>query len=722
MICSFLGLDAQSTWTKKYNKSTIIHTIAEYNNSYVGFGEKKGQHYFIRTDFDGIVQKEKYINDSSISSFYPSSCCITLDNQIIVAGIVNPYSSSSNEHLKLYKIDSNANIIWSISIPNTSPNAARCKILATRDSGFVVFGTDRLKGYVIKVNKNGDQVFRSNLGYKFMYPEDAVLNENGSFTVCGFETHSQFTSFIFHMNSSGKITSSKIYSNGGLFRSISKSGNNYFVGGSSSDNKASLSKFNEKLIRNRIYSLNVSGDVLGVKSDQFGNLICNVTSGTSCGLYVVSRYGKILEKSTVRSSNFDQTWYGFSDKNLNYVFAGKLHNLGFISKIEKNKESTALLVNKRIQCLGSKFKFNVSNNHTDSIRYEFEDAETLTTSASEEVEYTFHAKGSYNVKAILFYPNQIDSVSQIITVKELKKPNLGSDTLLCIGNTIQLSTGNNVITLWNNVDTSSNLVIDEAGTYSVEISDGYCVQRDTIYVGFVDCEITIKQTCYLDSTLISIPVQRLDGVEWFTGDNAKFVNKTNRIKHKFQYPGKYYIRVKVSTNSLNKILSDSVIITSLPIDFLSDTLTGCDSVHIHMRKIVGCSYLWNNKDSLHSYFTEISGMNKLRIQKYGCIREDSVFALVKDCNYRIYIPTAFTPNSDQVNDLFSYSGSNILNGTMTIFNLWGEKMYKETSEHPHWNGTSNGAACTSGAYAYKLLISPIGMPSQLYIGSLTLLR
>ena len=82
----------------------------------------------------------------------------------------------------------------------------------------------------------------------------------------------------------------------------------------------------------------------------------------------------------------------------------------------------------------------------------------------------------------------------------------------------------------------------------------------------------------------------------------------------------------------------------------------------------------------------------------GCIGKDSVFV---DMFYPVYVPNAFTPNNDGVNDVFKVEGEDIRGYWMNIFNRWGELVF--TSDDPSSLGratwkvatTTRPMACTS---------------------------
>ncbi len=69
---------------------------------------------------------------------------------------------------------------------------------------------------------------------------------------------------------------------------------------------------------------------------------------------------------------------------------------------------------------------------------------------------------------------------------------------------------------------------------------------------------------------------------------------------------------------------------------------------------------------------------------------------------QIYIPTAFTPNHDGRNDLWTIPGLALYpEALVTVYNRWGEKVY-ESKDYYHnpWNGKYRGVLQPIGIYVY----------------------
>lgn len=67
----------------------------------------------------------------------------------------------------------------------------------------------------------------------------------------------------------------------------------------------------------------------------------------------------------------------------------------------------------------------------------------------------------------------------------------------------------------------------------------------------------------------------------------------------------------------------------------------------------------------------------------------------------LYIPNAFTPNGNQLNEAFVPVGQYLYNYHLELYNQWGEKLYETEDCMQAWDGTYNGEKCPQGIYFYK---------------------
>jgi gliding motility-associated-like protein len=71
---------------------------------------------------------------------------------------------------------------------------------------------------------------------------------------------------------------------------------------------------------------------------------------------------------------------------------------------------------------------------------------------------------------------------------------------------------------------------------------------------------------------------------------------------------------------------------------------------------------------------------------YGC--KDSITVIIKiDEDFTLYVPNAFSPNGDGVNDVFYAKGEGVHNFQMWIFDRWGNQVFYSDNIYKGWDGS-----------------------------------
>lgn len=140
------------------------------------------------------------------------------------------------------------------------------------------------------------------------------------------------------------------------------------------------------------------------------------------------------------------------------------------------------------------------------------------------------------------------------------------------------------------------------------------------------------------------------------------------------------------------------------------------------------SYIWNysgngailngTSDSLNIFFSDNSTDGNLTVAGYnscGPGQQSNAFPIsVISCNSNIpidlNIPNSFTPNGDNINDLFVIRGMPA-NSTLIIFDRSGKKLYESSNYQNDWNGKDiDGNKLETGTYWFVLIIP--GIPTE----------
>jgi gliding motility-associated-like protein len=107
----------------------------------------------------------------------------------------------------------------------------------------------------------------------------------------------------------------------------------------------------------------------------------------------------------------------------------------------------------------------------------------------------------------------------------------------------------------------------------------------------------------------------------------------------------------------------------------------------------------------------------------GCV-DTNIQCLPVDPIYTLYIPSAFSPNGDGLNEVFEPKGSYIKSFEMYIFDRWGMELYHTTDIHRGWNGTVHGGARISQEDSYVYTITAVDWNNQKhsYVGEFALIK
>jgi gliding motility-associated-like protein len=113
---------------------------------------------------------------------------------------------------------------------------------------------------------------------------------------------------------------------------------------------------------------------------------------------------------------------------------------------------------------------------------------------------------------------------------------------------------------------------------------------------------------------------------------------------------------------------------------------------------------------------------------YGCIVSVTDTVKVKDI-FTLYIPNAFTPDNDGLNDQFYPLGLNIDPSSyeFEIYDRWGNVVFSTTDLDAKWNGTyfNKGTVpddCIIGVYVYRIVAQEVQSRQVIYTGKVTLIR
>lgn len=116
------------------------------------------------------------------------------------------------------------------------------------------------------------------------------------------------------------------------------------------------------------------------------------------------------------------------------------------------------------------------------------------------------------------------------------------------------------------------------------------------------------------------------------------------------------------------------------------------------------SIVWHDGSNLNHYTIYNSGTYfATAIDSFGCKIRDTIH--VEFSNNSIYVPNAFSPNDDGVNDCFQpyFSNDIILQEySFKIFNRWGDYVFETENPNECWDGKFKDKFLNPGVYAWVM--------------------
>lgn len=105
----------------------------------------------------------------------------------------------------------------------------------------------------------------------------------------------------------------------------------------------------------------------------------------------------------------------------------------------------------------------------------------------------------------------------------------------------------------------------------------------------------------------------------------------------------------------------------------------------------------------------------------GCVDSSMKMVTINE-DKSLYVPTAFTPNGDGKNDVFTAYGVGVDQFIMRVFDRWGNEIFATDNIESGWNGTINSEKAIAGMYVYEMSVTDISGKIKNLKGGVHLIR
>ncbi len=280
----------------------------------------------------------------------------------------------------------------------------------------------------------------------------------------------------------------------------------------------------------------------------------------------------------------------------------------------------------------------------------------------------------------------------------------------------------------SNLANPTNIVYQQAGNYLVtlNVQDGFCRDffRDSVRLyprPILIHDIIDNGGCAPYSTEFS------DSSE-FSGNAIHFwdfgdgnTSTDANPKHVYLQAGNYFVYHRLITTSgcrdtLEELSTVPVVIHPSPISGLeieppevtifdpefdilitSENYINSELILPNGRKMINPS----NDVTFSAKDTGVQRFIHIVYNEFNCSDTTIVETYVQQ-PFRLYIPNAFTPDGDGLNDVFSYSILGTRNFEIRIVNRWGQLVFQSKDPGFFWNGSmqNEGEVLPGGVYTY----------------------
>jgi gliding motility-associated-like protein len=295
----------------------------------------------------------------------------------------------------------------------------------------------------------------------------------------------------------------------------------------------------------------------------------------------------------------------------------------------------------------------------------------------------------------------------------------------------------------------NNVQFFTPGNHPVFLVGSYDVCSDTVYSNvFVYAEPTIN-FMYVNSlqcapsTAYFVNLSTSDTppiYQWDFGDGGS--SNLFSPSHVYYNVGSYSVGLTMITTSgcidtLYMLQQDLVVVNPSPVAGFIVSPNKVDICNAEVRFINQSSgatdyfyffdqntFTSTESDFIHTYINTGSDYPlQVVTNEFGC--SDSARSSIFVEPFSLYIPNAFIPDGDEVNDNFKpISDFEILEWDFQIYNRWGELVFQTAEFGQAWDGTIDGRICQDGLYAYVLTYRSCANPHnpEKITGHVSLLR
>jgi gliding motility-associated-like protein len=231
---------------------------------------------------------------------------------------------------------------------------------------------------------------------------------------------------------------------------------------------------------------------------------------------------------------------------------------------------------------------------------------------------------------------------------------------------------------------------------------------DDVLVALMPTRPPLRDTalCEGDSLRLDVAQKYAESYEWNDGKKTPQYNITKS--------GSYTVETKFSTIPTTCDAKEYINVSFSPRTAVTrafDSTFCLDQKNVKLTTGTGSKgeeITWQDGSKSPTLVVNKAGSFVADIKNKCGMFRDSFNVQFQKCGVSIFVPTTFSPNGDGVNDtFFSYFNAKFVVKTyeLTVFNRWGDLIFKANDVNTPWDGTLNGATLPTDIFVWQLKIN-----------------
>lgn len=351
------------------------------------------------------------------------------------------------------------------------------------------------------------------------------------------------------------------------------------------------------------------------------------------------------------------------------------------------------------------------------------------------------------------------------------------DAAGCAKDTVIILTDSGIPSFFTSIDITPTTCISKNGSIQVQLAAGINAADVTVSLnsstpqsslsftqldsGQYQLHLVYQNICMYDTVvkvlytvnpspqiLVSIADQKCTGPNGaagfsINGDHAPYLVNFNNAGNStaFSYPGLAPGSYPVLITDRDGCFFDSSIIirpyNTAPANIgIEKTDPDCSRINngrltVHITGSQG-PYIFTMSGSTYNNDIPVTGLSEGDYRMYifnsdHCFVDSSfinlAMTLLPECD-KIYVPSAFTPDNDGLNDIFrAHAGATVNDFEMLIYNRAGQLVFSSVDKNKGWDGKLNGVIQSAGAYVWVIRYNSLFYAQKkLLKGTLSLIR